>query len=98
MLENILTLLIIALSCFVWYFLAMIAKFYRLKSGNGPHHTYYYLSSITLVAGLFFSWDIMPFFLKRYLGPGLIIIGGAALILLSITLYKSMMTVNKSMG
>lgn len=98
MIHSVLILLIVTFSGFVCYFLALIAKFYRLKSGNGLHHNYYYFTAIVLITGQTLSLEVLPVLIVQYISTGLVVVGGTGFIILTLSLYKSMMSVNKSMG
>lgn len=96
--EYIFLLLFIPLCATICYFLSMIAKYYRLKSGQGLHPGYYYFSSILLIMGQVCTWSMLPSFFTAYLGPALQCMGGFFLLLCALALYRSMMSVNKTMG
>jgi hypothetical protein len=98
MIHSILILIIVILAGFVCYFLTLIAKFYRLKSGRGIHHLYYYLCTALVLIGILLSVEASPRLIMNYFSPVLVALGGTGLIVLSISLYKSMMSVNKKMG
>lgn len=95
--NNLITILICVVSSFILYFLVQIARFYRLKSGIGIKHKYYFFSSIVFILGLLLSIDGLPSVLNIF-SSIMIITGGIGLVILSIALYKSMMSVNKDMG
>ncbi|MFC1584877.1 hypothetical protein ACFL5V_04965 [Fibrobacterota bacterium] len=96
MFQIILHFSIIVLSALVFYFLAIIAKFYRLKSGIGIHHNYFVASGISFILGQSLSLEKLPMLFSHYLSPILIISGGAGLIILSLSLYRNMMSVQKN--
>ncbi|MBF0433658.1 MAG: hypothetical protein HQK83_20430 [Fibrobacteria bacterium] len=96
MLQYVFILCIGASFLFIWYYFSLIAKFYRLKSGQGLHQRYYYFAGFVFTLGILSCAGFSYSALVRYLSAGLITVGGMNIILLALNLYRNMMSVNKN--
>ncbi len=78
------------------YYLVLIAKYYNIKSGQGPKSKGVIFLIIIFVLGILltpikFTWPLLTF-----LSPLLLFIGSFGIISFSIKLYKSMMTIKRN--
>ena len=90
-----LLIVLLGLTLFISFFLSLISKYYYQKAGRGPRPFYFFIYSIVFALGQIFRLD----FFKETLGASIsavcLLVGGIGLISSSVTLYKSMMSVEK---
>ncbi len=72
------------------FYLALIARFYRLKFGRGPHSGWMGAGLAATVAGMLLRLDALAF-LPSWLPAALMCAGGTVFSSLAYLLYRSMM-------
>lgn len=98
MFRDIAIFLTVSLFAFISYYFFLIGKYFRLKSGNGPKFSHYLVTGFFFLAGQLLSLSVFPNLVSRYISPALVVLGALGLIILSLRLYTSMMSINRTGG